>query len=187
MKPWPKHPVIYEINTWVWLEGLSEEFKSPVTLAKVPRDKWDGIADLKVDAVWFMGVWERSPTGIDIANKNEGLLADFRRALPDYRTEDNVGLLIVCDNTWLTSTSEDPLAWLLPGESSPIGGSDLSSISSPTMWPLTTPGYPRTLSISSREMTKTCAGTPPHLLQPGEGFLPVAGTPTSLHGRTYSS
>ena len=44
-----------------------------------------------MDAVWFMGVWERSPAGIDIANKNEGLLADFRRALPDYRTEDNVG------------------------------------------------------------------------------------------------
>ena len=44
-----------------------------------------------MDAVWFMGVWERSPAGIDIANKNEGLLTDFRRALPDYRTEDNVG------------------------------------------------------------------------------------------------
>ena len=91
MNPWPKHPVIYEINTWVWLEELSREYKSPVTLAKVPREKWDGIGDLKIDAVWFMGVWERSPAGIDIANKNEGLLTDFRRALPDYRTEDNVG------------------------------------------------------------------------------------------------
>ncbi len=91
MNPWPKHPVIYEINTWVWLEELSREYKSPVTLARVPREKWDGIGDLKIDAVWFMGVWERSPAGIDIANKNEGLLTDFRRALPDYRTEDNVG------------------------------------------------------------------------------------------------
>jgi hypothetical protein len=91
MNPWPKHPVIYEINTWVWLQELNQEFKSPVTLADVPREEWDDIADLKVDAVWFMGVWERSPAGIDVANKNEGLLADFRRALPDYRTEDNVG------------------------------------------------------------------------------------------------
>ena len=91
MNPWPKHPVIYEINTWVWLQELSQEYKSPVTLAKVPREKWDAIADLKVDAVWFMGVWERSPAGIAIANQNKGLLEDFRRALSDFRPEDNVG------------------------------------------------------------------------------------------------
>jgi hypothetical protein len=91
MNPWPKHPVIYEINTWVWLQELSQEYKGPVTLAKVPREKWDAIADLKVDAVWFMGVWERSPAGIAIANQNKGLLEDFRRALSDFRPEDNVG------------------------------------------------------------------------------------------------
>jgi len=91
MNPWPKHPVIYEINTWVWLQELSQKYKSPVTLAKVPREEWDGIGDLKVDAVWFMGVWERSPAGIAIANQNKGLLEDFRRALSDFRPADNVG------------------------------------------------------------------------------------------------
>jgi len=91
MNPWPKHPIIYEINTWVWLQELSQEYKNPVTLADVSREAWDGIADLKVDAVWFMGVWERSPAGIAIANQNKGLLEDFRRALSDFRPEDNVG------------------------------------------------------------------------------------------------
>jgi hypothetical protein len=38
-----------------------------------------------------MGVWERSPAGIAIANQNQGLLADFRRALPDFQMSDNVG------------------------------------------------------------------------------------------------
>jgi hypothetical protein len=91
MNAWPKHPIIYEINTWVWLQELSQKYKSPVTLAKLPREEWDSIADLKVDAVWFMGVWERSPAGIAIANQNKGLLEDFRRALSDFRPEDNVG------------------------------------------------------------------------------------------------
>jgi hypothetical protein len=91
MNPWPKYPVIYEINTWVWLHELSVKYRSLVTLATVPEDEWNTIGQLGMDAVWFMGVWERSPAGIDIANKNEGLLTDFRRALPDYRTEDNVG------------------------------------------------------------------------------------------------
>ena len=91
MNPLPKYPVIYEINTWTWLHELSVKYRSLITLATVPEDEWDVIGRLAVDAIWFMGVWERSPTGIDIANRNEDLLADFRRALPDYRTEDNVG------------------------------------------------------------------------------------------------
>ena len=91
MKPLPKYPVIYEINTWVWLHELSVKYHTLITLKSVPEEEWDAIGALNVDAVWFMGVWERSPAGIDIANKNDGLLTDFRRALPDYRTEDNVG------------------------------------------------------------------------------------------------
>ena len=38
-----------------------------------------------------MGVWERSPAGIAIALENEGLVESFRRALPDFVTEDVVG------------------------------------------------------------------------------------------------
>ena len=91
MKSWPTYPVIYEINTWVWLRELSGQYQSQVSLAAVPGEVWDSIAELAVDAVWLMGVWERSPAGIIIANENQGLLADFRRALPDYRPEDNVG------------------------------------------------------------------------------------------------
>ena len=28
MNPWPKHPVVYEINTWVWLQEEREEDKN---------------------------------------------------------------------------------------------------------------------------------------------------------------
>ena len=91
MKTWPKHPVIYEINTWVWLGELSRKYRKSVNLGTIPEQEWDAIASHGFDAVWFMGVWERSPAGIAIANQNKGLLEDFRRALPDYREEDNVG------------------------------------------------------------------------------------------------
>jgi len=91
MNPWPKNPVIYEINTWVWLDELSRKYERPVTLAAVPSEEWDALSCLGADAVWFMGVWERSPAGAAIANQNKGLLEDFRRALPDFRSEDNVG------------------------------------------------------------------------------------------------
>jgi hypothetical protein len=91
MSNWPPRPLIYEINTWVWLNELGRGKKKPVTLASVPKKEWDAIAALKVDAVWFMGVWERSPTGIAVSMSNSGLLEDFRRALPDFIAADNVG------------------------------------------------------------------------------------------------
>lgn len=91
MKTWPKHPVLYEINTWVWLAELSRTHERPVDLATVPEQEWDAIAAHGFDAVWLMGVWERSPAGIEISMRNEGLLQDFRRALPDFAATDNVG------------------------------------------------------------------------------------------------
>ena len=62
-----------------------------MNLATVPEQEWDAIASYGFDAVWLMGVWERSPAGIEIAMRNKGLLEDFRRALPDFSAADNVG------------------------------------------------------------------------------------------------
>ncbi len=91
MNTWPKRPIIYEINTWVWLRELARNRKTPVTLATVPQREWDAVALCGCDAVWLMGVWERSPAGRAIAMGNQELLADFRRALPDFADADNVG------------------------------------------------------------------------------------------------
>src|SRR5262249_49774940 len=88
---WKRNPALYEINTWVWLTDLSRKYGKAIDLSSVPSAEWDGIAAYGFDAVWFMGVWERSPAGIAIANRNNGLLQDFLRGLPDFRTEDNVG------------------------------------------------------------------------------------------------
>ena len=91
MSIWPRYPTLYEINTWVWLSELSLKTGTSVDLSSVPSAEWDTIAKFGFDAVWLMGVWERSPAGIAIANQNKGLLDDFRRALPDFKPEDNVG------------------------------------------------------------------------------------------------
>jgi hypothetical protein len=88
---WPQHPSIYEISTWVWLTDLSRNYGKRVDLSTIPTEQWDAIASYGFDAVWLMGIWERSPAGIAIANRNLGLLEDFHRALPDFRPEDNVG------------------------------------------------------------------------------------------------
>jgi hypothetical protein len=91
MAQWPRHPVIYEINTWAWLHELSEKARRPITLGKVPVKEWDAIASYGFDAVWLMGVWERSPAGVAISMQDSGLLEEFRRVLPDFSPQDNVG------------------------------------------------------------------------------------------------
>jgi Alpha amylase, catalytic domain len=91
MSKWPLHPAIYEINTWVWLSAISAKIGHGVDLSSVPAAQWDGIAKFGFEAVWLMGVWERSPACIAISNQDQVLLDDFRRALPDFRPEDNVG------------------------------------------------------------------------------------------------
>ncbi len=91
MTKWPRFPSVYEISTCVWLADLSKKYGDTIELGSVPPQEWDAIAAFGFDAVWLMGVWERSPAGIAVANNNQGLLEDFRRALPDFQPLDNVG------------------------------------------------------------------------------------------------
>src|SRR5215471_4871264 len=91
MSSWPRHPAIYQINTWVWLAAIGAKIGHAVDLGSVPTAEWDAIASLGFEAVWLMGVWERSPASAAVSNQNQLLLDDFRRALPDFRPEDNVG------------------------------------------------------------------------------------------------
>src|SRR2546428_1413501 len=88
---WPARPVIYEINTWVWLNELSRQNQRTITLGTVPSEQWDELASLDVDSVWLMGVGEQSRAGMRIATENAALQADFHSALPDYTPADNVG------------------------------------------------------------------------------------------------
>ena len=43
MTGWPDRPVIYEINTAVWLNALGRAAGRPVTLADVAATDWDSV------------------------------------------------------------------------------------------------------------------------------------------------
>jgi glycosidase len=87
----PPQPIIYEINTWVWLHDLGRKYRRPMTLDTVPDQEWDAVASLGVDALWLMGVWERSPRGVRIAKSSQELQEEYALALPDVSFEDVVG------------------------------------------------------------------------------------------------
>jgi glycosidase len=91
MTPWPRDPVVHEVFTWVWLEELGRSLGRAVTLADVPAEEWDHIARRGFDAVWLMGVWERSPMGAAIARANEAMAAAHHEVLADLTDDDVVG------------------------------------------------------------------------------------------------
>lgn len=69
------HPTVYSINTAVWLRELG------ATLNDVPQSELDSMARLGFDAVWLIGVWERSPSARQVA----------LRLMPDAVPEDVTG------------------------------------------------------------------------------------------------
>jgi hypothetical protein len=83
--------VVYEVDTWLWLTDVAARLGRPVSLGDVPGQEWDEVVPAGVDAVWLMGVWERSPAGLAVARRDDKLQAAFRQALPDLRAEDVVG------------------------------------------------------------------------------------------------
>lgn len=85
------NPLIYEINTLVWLRELSLGQDKQLTLSDVPDNIWDELGKMNIDAIWLMGVWTRSPECIKISGTNQNNLADFRKALPDFEASDNAG------------------------------------------------------------------------------------------------
>jgi len=87
MSGWPSRPVVYEVDTLPWLSELRRSLGPDATLADLPARVWDELAPVGTDAVWLMGVWERSPAGLAVAHRDAALQDAFRAALPDLTPE----------------------------------------------------------------------------------------------------
>lgn len=85
---WPPYPVVYEINTLLWLKDLSEKYGREITFANVPDSEYDTLQEMCFDAVWFMGVWKRSSGALMAALAHNGVMADCRKALPGFTDSD---------------------------------------------------------------------------------------------------
>lgn len=84
----PERLFVYQINTWVWLNTMSRRYGEPITLHNVPDVELEMIARPGIDMVWLMGIWQRSPAGLNNALKYKH---EYRAALPDLRDDDVIG------------------------------------------------------------------------------------------------
>lgn len=82
---------LYEINTATYLRKLSDRYNQTITLATIPDEELSHIAESGFDAIWLMGIWERSHIAVELALANKPLLNEARTLLPDFETSDIIG------------------------------------------------------------------------------------------------
>jgi len=90
MSFWPKRPVIYEIHTARFLYQLRKS-REEVDLGTLPEGLWREIASQGVDAVWLMGIWQRSPRGQELllGTRTEGGGSPY--CIRNYEVEESLG------------------------------------------------------------------------------------------------
>jgi len=86
-----RYPLLYQINTHVWLTELSRDLRRPATLDDIPDVALDRLAEMGLDWVWFLSVWQTGLWGQQISRSNDEWRKEFAETLPDLREEDIAG------------------------------------------------------------------------------------------------
>ena len=113
----PKYPSIYQLSTRPYLYDLSKKYGKTIrALRDIPESEFQDYKSKKFDFVWFMGVWQVGPYGVQHDRTKPSLVENFRRLLPDYTSEDAIGSPYsitdyVC-NKELCPNGDSDLLWL---------------------------------------------------------------------------
>jgi hypothetical protein len=84
-------PLLYQINTRVWLTELSEKLGRSATLDDIPDAELDRLAALGFDWIWLLSVWQTGPGAQQVSRSNPEWRREFHDTLPDLRDEDIAG------------------------------------------------------------------------------------------------
>jgi len=87
----PKFPSLFQINTRVWVNELSEALGRPATLDDIPDPELDRLAEMGFDWVWFLSVWQTGVAGQRVSRENPEWRSEFHDTLPDLRERDIAG------------------------------------------------------------------------------------------------
>jgi glycosidase len=86
-----RYPLLFQINTRVWLTELSRPLGRHATLDDIPDAELDALARKGFDWVWFLSVWQTGPEAQRVSRSNPEWRHEFQETLPDLREEDIAG------------------------------------------------------------------------------------------------
>jgi glycosidase len=85
------YPLLYQINTRVWLTELSRALGRPATLGDIPDAELDRLAAMGFSWVWLLSVWQTGLAGQRVSRSNQELRREFQETLPDLTDGDIAG------------------------------------------------------------------------------------------------
>ena len=86
-----KYPLLYEINTRVYLTELSVRLGRRATLDDILDSELERLAALGFAWVWFLGAWQTGAAAREISRTNPECRAECESVLPGLRDEDIAG------------------------------------------------------------------------------------------------
>lgn len=87
----PLYPLLYQINTRVWLTELAQSLGRPATLDDIPDAELDRVSEMGFDWVWMLSVWQTGLAAQQVSRSNADWRAEFHETLSDLREEDIAG------------------------------------------------------------------------------------------------
>lgn len=90
MKP-VRYPLLYQINTRVWLTELSRKLGRATTLDDIPDAELDRFAKMGFDWIWLLSLWQTGPAAQQISRTNPEWRREFHETLPDLCDDDIPG------------------------------------------------------------------------------------------------
>src|SRR5512147_1784364 len=85
------HPMLYQINTRVWLRELSNQLNRPATLDDIPEEALQEFARQGYEWIYLLGVWQTGEAARRVSQSNPGWRAEYQNILPDFKEEDISG------------------------------------------------------------------------------------------------
>jgi hypothetical protein len=86
-----RYPLLYQINTRVWLTELAQALGRPATLDDIPDRELDHVRDMGFDWVWFLSVWQTGLAAQKVSRGNPEWRKEFEETLPDLCEDDISG------------------------------------------------------------------------------------------------
>lgn len=86
-----RYPLLYQINTRVWLTELSRSLGRQATLDDVPDSALDQLAQQGFDWIWLLSVWQTGAAAQQVSRSNPEWRHEFQETLPDLREDDIAG------------------------------------------------------------------------------------------------
>jgi hypothetical protein len=86
-----RYPLLFQINTRVWLTELGRAMRRPATLDDIPDAALDRLAEQGFDWVWFLSVWQTGLAGQQVSRRHPEWRREFQETLADLQEDDIAG------------------------------------------------------------------------------------------------